>query len=155
MGDRAAELTARINKTLEKNKAVRERRISKRQKEKPVAELRKEWVAVMRECYELETVPPWSGADFKLAKMLVKECGFEDAVEIVRCFVATWDRRRNGYQERRGDMPSMKVCWNLRGRIVAELEGAVQCPVSKREKVQRGEYDARSAAASPLRGWGD
>ena len=155
MVDRAAELTANINKRLARNKKVRERRAVKRQEEKPTSELHREWVSSMRGEFGVDVVPTWAGAEYALAKKLVRELGFEQASSLVRYFIGTWKERRSGAQERRGELPRMKLCWTLRGRVLAEMEGAVSRPRSKRDKVLRGEYDSESAAASPSRGWGD
>jgi hypothetical protein len=155
MSDRTADLTAKIERKLERNKRVNERRAEKRRKTKPASELRAEWVSAVSEEFDLAKVPPWLGADYKLAKLLVQEQGFDGAVDIVRYFISTWRERRTGVQERNNELPAMKLCWSLRGRILAEKEGVVSRPKSKREKVLRGEYDAESAAVSPSRGWGD
>ena len=155
MGDRTAELTAAIGKKLARNRVSRERRAAKRQKTNPAAELHREWVSSMRNEFELVTVPSWAGAEYSLAKKLVTELGFEKAARLVRYFVETWTERRTAVQERRDELPGLKLCWTIRARVLAEMEGAVSRPTSKRERVLRGEYDQASAEASPMEGWGD
>jgi hypothetical protein len=155
MVDRTAELTASINKKLARNKATHERQAAKRRETKPASELHREWVSSMRSQLGLKTVPKWTGAEYSLAQKMVGEFGYDRATDIVRYFVATWEERRTGAQERRDELPGMKLCWSLRGRLLAELEGAVSRPQSKRERLLRGEYDPESAAASPMEGWGD
>lgn len=154
MADRTAEMKAAVEQRLARNRAAVARRQAKRQRSNPAAELHREWVIAVKEHFAVSSAP-WGGAEYALGKRLVGELGYERAAEVVRYFVATWKSRRTGWQERRDDLPSMKLCWTLRGRIEAELDGHVRCPESKREKVLRGEYDPDSAAASPDRGWGE
>jgi len=155
MTDRTAGLTAAINKRLERNRKSRERRAEKRRQTRPVTELHREWVSSMRVKFGVDVVPKWAGADYSLAKKFVLEFGFEKAMALVRYFIETWEERRTSAQERREELPSMKLCWYLRAQLLAELEGVVSRPKSKREKVLRGEYDPASAEVSPSRGWGD
>lgn len=153
--DRTAELTAAIGKKLARNKASRERKAAKRQKTNPAAELHREWVSSMRGELGLTTVPNWTGADYALAKKLVGELGFGEAAKLVRYFIETWKERRTAVQERRDELPGMKLCWSLRARVLAEMEGVVSRPQSKRDRLLRGEFDQASADASPMEGWGD
>lgn len=153
--DRTAELTAAIGKKLARNKASRERKAAKRKQTKPAAELHREWVSSMRSELGLVTVPNWTGADYALAKKLVGELGFGEAAKLVRYFIETWKERRTAVQERRDELPGMKLCWTLRARVLAEMEGVVSRPQSKRDRLLRGEFDQESADASPMEGWGD
>jgi hypothetical protein len=155
MSDRTSELAAALGKKLAKNRVSRERRAVKRQKTNPVAELHREWVSSMKSELGLVTVPAWAGAEYSLGKKLVGELGFEKAARLVRYFIETWSERKTAAQERRDEIPYMKLVWVLRARVLAEMEGAVSRPTSKRERVLRGEYDQASADASPMRGWGD
>lgn len=153
--DRTAELNAAIGKKLARNKASRERRATRRQETNPVAELHREWFSSMKSEWGVKTTPSWTGADYALAKKLVGELGYNGALELLRYFVATWRERRTAVQERRDEIPGMKLVWTLRARVLAEMEGAVSRPQSKRDRILRGEYDQRSADASPMEGWGD
>ena len=155
MSDRTAEIMAAMGKKLARNKASRERRAAKRQKTNPTAELHREWVSSMKSEFGLVTVPSWAGAEYALAKKLVGELGFDEATRLVRYFIGTWKERRTAAQERRDELPGMKLCWSIRARVLAEMEGAVSRPTSKRERLLRGEYDQASAEASPMEGWGD
>jgi len=155
MSDRTVEIMAAVNKKLAKNKASHERRAAKRQKTDPVGELHREWISVMSSELNLETIPRWAGAEYALAKKLLNELGFDKSVRFVTYFVETWMNRRTAAQARREEIPSMRVCWAQRAQVLAEMEGAVNRPKSKRERLLRGEFDQELADASPMEGWGD
>lgn len=155
MTDRTLALTVAINEKLAKNKKIREKKKKKREETKPVKELHAEWVVAMRGHFGVTQVPEWTGAEYSLAKKLVSDVGFEKAAKIINYYVNTWRKRRTSAQERRNELPNMKICWSLRSRLLAELEGAVSCPKSKRERILKGEYNPVLASAAPSRGWGD
>jgi len=142
-----------IAEKLKNNKIKNDKKAAKRQETNPVKELHREWISSMRGEFELKTVPSWAGVDYSLSKKLVNEFGYDKAVDLIRYFIETWTKRRTGFQERRGELPCVKLCWSLRTRLLAEMEGVVKCPMSKRERVMRGEYNQSSADVSPLRGW--
>jgi len=137
----------------EKKKAAQARRRSKRSKTRPEAELQVEWTARFRMVLKQTEVPPWGPAERSLAKKMAEELGFDQALVLIRHFLDTWEARRWRKQEQRGDVPSMKLCWHIRQKLLAELEGTVKTPVSKRSRLMSDEYDEESAANSPDEGW--
>jgi hypothetical protein len=147
-------MRAAVEQKLARNRAARQRRQQKKRAANPAAELHREWAMAMREHCGVE-LAPWDAAEYALGKRLVQEVGYERAVDLVRYFVSTWPVRRSRLQERRDDLPGMKLCWTIRGRLGAEIDGVVSRPTSKRERVIRGEFDPISAEASPKVGWGD
>lgn len=155
MVSRSVDIEAAIKATSRKTSKAAEKRDAKRKKDQPIRELRVVWVEALRGLYGDELkVPPWRGEDFGLAKKLIKDLGgVEQASKVVRHFVSTWEARMTSGQRARGDMPSVKVCWVLRQKLVAELDGLAKMPQSKRERLQTREYSEEAAAASPKQGW--
>jgi len=145
-------MRAALEARMAKNRASREVRSKRLQRENPARALFREWSSEMKA--EFGTTPRWGGAEYSLAKKLVSEEGFDEAAEIVRHFIKTWKKRRTSAQERRDELPPMKLCWSLRERLKAEIDGVVRIPTSKRERVLRGEYDDEAAQDAPTVGWG-
>jgi len=136
-----------------KKKAAQAKRRAKRSRTRPEAELQVEWTDRFRTVLKQVEVPAWGPAERSLAKKLADDLGFDQAVVLIRHFLDTWEARRWKKQEARGDVPSMKLCWHIRQKLLAELEGTVKTPVSKRSRLMSDEYDEESAANSPDEGW--
>lgn len=132
-----------------KSKRAKERSEKKKKEKTPAQWLRKEWNAMMR-AFHPGVKTEWSGADYSLAKKLVKELGDKQAKRIVEHFIETWDRRKAS----RTGVPGMRLCWVMRDQLLAEIEGKVKIRETREMKIRSGEY-AGTGDDSANAGWGD
>jgi len=155
MGDRAAGIYDQLKAATEKHVAAKTKRDAKRAERPSHRQLHVEWVKTMRELYGHNLfVAPWGVVEVKLAKALIKEVGFGRAVEVVKHFVGTWNGRQRPGDVAKGAMPSLRLCWSIREKLVAEIDGVVATPRSKADRLQDGEWDEQAARLSPSEGWG-
>jgi hypothetical protein len=131
----------------EKSEAARKKTAERRKRSNPQAELHAEWSGLFREAFgaDLE-VPKWGPAERSLASKLAKEFGFDETVGMVRHFIGTW-------KERAFDgVPSVKLLWSMRQRVLAEISGAVKVN-AKAHRILNDEWDKESSSG-PSEGWG-
>lgn len=137
----------------EAKKAAKAKRRAKRKKSRPEAELHVEWSTRFRMRFGDVEVPPWGPAERSLARKMADEFGFDRSVEMIRHFIDTWEARMSRRQAARGEVPAMKLLWYLRQKLLAEMDGAVRTPRSKRSRILDDEYDEDAASESPDEGW--
>jgi len=127
---------------------ARAKRAQRRQRQTPAKALEMEWRASMKSAFDVAP-EKWGGAENALASRLVKEHGFDRAVELVRHFIGTWEARRRQEET----LPGLKLLWVMRTDLIAELEGKKKAPKSKQERLAAGEYSEAGAQNCPEVGW--
>jgi hypothetical protein len=154
MDDRSASFKAAIQRAGQKRAEAVAKKHAKRQKKANSTHLFAEWVAAMREVYgEDLKIPKWPVEDKKLATRLIREQGWDTAVEVIRHFVSTWKGRMTREQRARNELPPFKLCWTIRVKLLAEIDGIATAPKSREEQMERGEFDADESECQS--GWGD
>jgi len=150
MGSKTITLATLAAASRDKGAKARARRVKKRKEQSPAKWLGKEWSTIHRRCFP-GTEVEWTGAEVALAKKLIDERGFDDALKLIRHFFDTWDRRKAS----RSGTPGFRLLWAMRERLVAEMEGRAKVPVLREMRINSGEFSEEAAEASPTRGWGE
>ena len=150
MGSKTLTLAARLAQQGKRGAEARARRVQKRRETSPAKWLGREWKALMRQRFPGDEVE-WTGAEAALAKKLIDERGFDDALKLFKHFFDTWDRRKAS----RSGTPGLKLLWVMRERLTAEMAGMVKVPELRETRIRSGEFSEEAAEASPSRGWGD
>jgi hypothetical protein len=150
MGSKTLTLANLAAASRDKGAKARARRVQKRKEQSPAKWLGKEWSVIHRRFFPGAEVE-WTGAEIALAKRLIDECGFDDALEMIRHFFDTWDRRKAS----RSGIPGFRLMWAMRERLVAEMEGRAKVPELRETRINSGEFSEEAAEASPIRGWGE
>lgn len=150
MGSKTLTLATLAAQQREKGAKARARKVQKRRQTSPAKWLGKEWSAAYRRRFPGAEVE-WTGAEVALAKRLVDERGFDNALKLINHFFDTWDRRKAS----RSGTPGFRLLWAMRERLVAEIEGRAKVPELRETRINSGEFSEESAAASPTHGWGD
>lgn len=150
MGSKTLTLATLALQQREKGEKARARKVQRRRERSPVKWLGKEWLTLMRLRFP-DAEAEWTGAEAALAKRLIDERGFEDALALVKHFFGTWDRRKAS----RSGTPGLKLLWVMREQLAAEMEGRVRVPELRETRITSGEFSEEAAEASPTRGWGD
>lgn len=138
-------------------KQQRERREAAQAKNRSRKIERRPWVVLMEGWHEemkgafgrghdgiLYEPVSWGEAEKALARKLIAEVGFDDALEMMRRFVRTWEAKS------RSGTPGFKLLWHLRDGLRAELRGQTQ---TKKDRVNRDEFNAERADRCPDIGW--
>lgn len=148
MSDRTAALTASMTARAAKSDAAKaKRRLKRSKKGNAQAELHVEWSTEFRELFGKEVeVPKWGPAERSLAKKLIGEIGFDEAHKMVRQFVSNWRQRPFD------GVPSMRLMWAMRQRLLAEMSGAVSMN-AKRDRLMSDEWE-EGVSDGPSEGWG-
>jgi len=154
MDDRSASFKAAIQSVGQKRADAVAKKHAKRQRSANSTHLFAEWAAAMRKVYgEDLRVPPWPVEDKKIATRLIREQGWDTAVEVVRHFISTWKGRMTKNQRARNELPPFKLCWTIRVKLLAEMDGIATAPKSREDQLQRGEF--KGGRNAPKSGWGD
>lgn len=150
MGSKTITLATLAAQQREKGAKARARKVQKRRQTSPAKWLGKEWSAAYRRRFPGAEVE-WTGAEVALAKRLVDERGFDNALKLINHFFDTWDRRKAS----RSGTPGLRLLWVMRGQLAAEMEGRVKVPELREQKINSGEWTEGVEAANPTQGWGD
>lgn len=125
-----------VAKTKKRNRKIRQR---------PWIVLMGEWHEEMKSAFGKEFVSsPWGEAEKALARKLVAEVGFDDALDMTRRLLRNW-----GSKGRKGT-PGFKLLWSMRDTLRAEIRGQLK---TKKERVNRDEFNAERADTCPDIGW--
>ncbi len=138
---KTATYTAALARTREKREAAAQKKRARKVKRRPWAVLMEEWFEEMAARFPGVKVSPWGEAEKKLCRTLVREEGFDDALAMVRRFVRGWDR---------DGLPGFKLLWTMRDTLRAEVKGQLK---TRRERVDRDEFNADRAKDCPAIGW--
>lgn len=150
MGSKTLTLMENLTAAGRKGRAARARREAKRKELSPVKWLGKEWLKEYQRLFP-DAKAEWTGEEGALAKRLIDERGYDEALGMIRHFFATWNRRKAS----RSGTPGFRLMWAMRERLVAEMEGRAKVPELRETRINSGEFSEEAAAASPTRGWGD
>ena len=142
MGLSNADYRAAMKETRERREASKVKKRDRKIRRRPWIVLMEDWHEEMKGRFGKDFVSsPWGEAEKALARKLVNTEGFDEALELVRYFVRTWNR--NG-------TPGFKLFWTMRDSVRAELHGQAN---TKKERVNRDEYNEERAATCPDIGW--
>ena len=131
-----------MRKQRERREASREKRRNRKVRQRPWVVLMEEWHEEMKGAFGKDyTSSPWGEAEKALARKFIKEDGFDEALELVRRFLRTWNRTGT---------PGFKLFWTMRDSVRAELRGQAD---TRQKRVNRDEYNAERAATCPDVGW--
>lgn len=145
MGMIIADYRAAMKEQRERREAAQAKKRSRKIRQRPWVVLMEDWHEELKGVFGKKFVSsPWGKAEKALARKLIKEVGFDDALEMVRHFIRTWSR--NG-------TPGFKLFWTMRDGVRAELRGQTTRSRSRQERVNRDEYNAERAATCPDIGW--
>lgn len=133
-----AEAKRLAEKKIATAKAVQGRRLARKVRQTPSVPLFAEWKAAMERDLPDAPVVAWGAAEATLAGKLVREHGFDVAVDLVRHFIKTWRAR---WASKDGNPPSMMLCWSMRARLLAEVTGGARAPKTKRERISTDEFN--------------
>ena len=142
MGLSNVDLRTAMKEQRERREAAKKKKRSRKVRQRPWVVLMEEWHEEMRGRFGKDFVSSaWGEAEKALARKLIREVEFDDALEMVRRFVRTWNR--NG-------TPGFKLLWTMRDSLRAELRGQAD---TREKRVNRDEYNAERAATCPDIGW--
>jgi hypothetical protein len=127
-----------LTRAVAKSRAALAQAQAKRRKSTPARELLTEWNSASEQYLPGVPTVGWSVAEAQLAKKLIEEHGFDGALGMTRHFMATWSARR---QSKDGQPPSMKLCWAMRARLIAEISGGATTPKSKGDRISADEFN--------------
>jgi hypothetical protein len=150
MDAKTAAMKAAMERQAAKGVTALGRKVRRRREVKPAGELHREWAESMKAAYPDAEVQPWGGAEMKLASTLVKNEGFDRAVEAIRHFIATWNNRR-----RDDSLPGFKLFWVFRERVLYEVDGRVMPPRSMKDRLGIGEFDRSKPDNPDVVSWSD
>jgi hypothetical protein len=127
----------------EQARAAKQKKHRKNVVNKPVKALIEEWQEEMWRVFGMEVqLMAWGPKERSLARLLMKEVGYDTAVKMVHHFIQGWDE---------AGLPAFAFLWVKRETVLATIRGQV---ATRRSRIDVDEYDEARDGKQPKIGWG-
>lgn len=127
----------------EQTRASKEKKHQKNIKVRPVEALAEDWQEAIWARFDKDVrMVQWSKKEQSLARLLMKEVGYDVAVKMVQHFITSWDEP---------GLPVFSFLWAHRVSVLATIRGQASI---QHKQINIDEYDDERDGEQPKIGWG-
>jgi hypothetical protein len=125
------------------SRTAKEKKHQKNIKTKTWKAFAEEWQEAMWMAFGKDVhLASWGAKEKNLARLLLKEVGYDTAVKMVRHFIEGWDEP---------GLPAFNFLWTRRESVLATVKGQAK---TRRGRIDIDEYDEARDGNQPKVGWG-